>query len=318
MKQYKDYLQYIMDNGIDDGDRTGVGTRSVFDYTMKFDMNEGFPMVTTKKIYWKNILHELIWMYVKGDTNIRYLVRNKVNIWNEWPYESYVKLWNKGSIWFQGRFGMKAYGKPNRMLTLDEFKDRISSRLHFANRFGDLGPVYGKQALAYEGIKRPRPAKVELNQVEKVINQIKNEPLSRRIIMTLWNPTQIEAMKLPPCHGNHIQFYVRKGELSLKMLMRSNDAFIGAPYNISFYALFLLMVAHVTGLKAKELIITVNDAHIYANHFDQVKTLLERESFPLPTVTLNPAVTDFFKFKAEDITLNNYVSHDLIKAEIAV
>ncbi len=277
MRAYLDLLTYVMENGTDKGDRTGTGTRSIFGHQMRFDLQEGFPLVTTKKVYWKGVVHELLW-FLKGDSNVAYLKENKVRIWDEW-----------------------------------------------ANEAGDLGPVYGVQWRSW-----PLPNGESLDQIAAVIEQIKAKPDSRRHIVSAWNPAYLPdtgfspsenasrgKMALPPCH-TMFQFYVAEGKLSCQLYQRSADLFLGVPFNIASYALLTIMVAQVCGLEPGEFIHTFGDAHIYSNHFEQVRTQLAREPRALPTVHLSPDIKDIFAFTYEDICLDNYTPHPGIKAPIAV
>jgi len=259
MKQYLDLLRNITENGNDKGDRTGTGTRSLFGTRMEFNLADGFPLVTTKKIYTKAVIHELLW-FLSGSTNIKYLQENNVKIWDEW-----------------------------------------------ADKDGNLGPVYGKQWRDFGGV----------DQVTKVIEDIKKNPNSRRHIISAWNVPEVNKMALPPCHC-FFQFYVANGKLDLQMYQRSCDSLLGIPFNIASYALLTMMVAQVCDLEPGRFIWIGGDTHIYNNHVEQVKTQLSREPFPLPTMKLNPDVKDIFEFKYEDFTLENYQSHDSIKAPIAV
>ncbi len=261
MRQYLDLLNDIMENGVDKMDRTGVGTRSVFGRQMRFDLSQGFPLVTTKKVHLKSIIHELLW-FIKGDTNIKYLQDNGVRIWNEWADEN-----------------------------------------------GDLGPVYGAQWRNWnsDGI----------DQLQDVINRIKNTPNDRRMIVSAWNPSQIGQMKLPPCHMM-FQFYVANGKLSCMLYQRSCDMFLGVPFNIASYALLTMMIAQVCDLKPGEFIHTLGDTHIYHNHFDQVRLQLSRTPLKLPIMKINPNVKDINDFKFEDFELVGYECYDAIKAQVAV
>lgn len=265
MKQYLDVLKYVLDNGIKKQDRTGVGTLSVFGYQMRFNLQEGFPLLTTKKLHLKSIIYELLW-FIKGETNVRYLQENGVRIWNPWADEN-----------------------------------------------GDLGPIYGHQWrkwTAKEG---------NIDQLKNAIDQIRNNPTSRRIIVSAWNVGDLPKMALPPCHILY-QFYVDpvNKRLSLQLYQRSADLFIGVPFNIASYSLLLMMVAQVTGYQPWEFIHTLGDAHIYLNHIEQVKLQLSREPRPLPTMKLNPNVKCLFDFKYEDFKLENYNPHPHIKADVAV
>ncbi|RWU04868.1 thymidylate synthase [Pedobacter chitinilyticus] len=264
MKQYLDLMQHVLDTGTQKHDRTGTGTISVFGYQMRFNLQEGFPMVTTKKLHLKSIIHELIW-FLQGDTNIKYLKDNGVRIWDEWADEN-----------------------------------------------GDLGPVYGSQWRSW-----PKPDGGHIDQITQIINTIKNNPDSRRIIVSAWNVAEIENMALPPCHA-FFQFYVADGKLSCQLYQRSADIFLGVPFNIASYALLTMMVAQVCGLEAGDFIHAFGDAHIYNNHLEQVKLQLSRDPKPLPTMKINPEVKDIFDFKFEDFELVNYEAHPHIKGIVAV
>lgn len=264
MKQYLDLLSHILENGNEKTDRTGTGTKSVFGYQMRFDLQKGFPLLTTKKLHTRSIFHELLW-FLKGDTNIKYLHDNKVTIWDEWADEN-----------------------------------------------GDLGPVYGKQWRAWQGAD----GKIT-DQISQVVNQIKNSPDSRRMLVSAWNVGEVEQMALPPCHIV-FQFYVANNKLSCQLYQRSADVFLGVPFNIASYALLTEMLAQVCGLEAGEFIHTLGDAHLYLNHIDQAKLQLSRTPYELPKLVLNPDVKDIFDFTYEDIKIENYVSHPHIKAEVAV
>lgn len=264
MKQYLDLLSHILENGNEKTDRTGTGTKSVFGYQMRFDLQKGFPLLTTKKLHTRSIFHELLW-FLKGDTNIKYLHDNKVTIWDEWADEK-----------------------------------------------GDLGPVYGKQWRAWQGAD----GKI-IDQISQLIYQIKNTPDSRRMLVSAWNVGEVEQMALPPCHIV-FQFYVANNKLSCQLYQRSADVFLGVPFNIASYALLTQMLAQVCGLEAGEFIHTLGDAHLYLNHIDQAKLQLSRTPYELPKLKLNPEIKDIFDFKYEDITIEDYVSHPHIKAEVAV
>ncbi|MDB5010719.1 MAG: thymidylate synthase [Mucilaginibacter sp.] len=264
MKQYLDLMRHVMENGTQKHDRTGTGTLSVFGYQMRFNLQDGFPMVTTKKLHLKSIIHELIW-FLSGDTNIRYLKENGVRIWDEW-----------------------------------------------ADAEGNLGPVYGYQWRSW-----PTPDGGHIDQITQVINQIKNNPDSRRIIVSAWNVADVNKMALPPCH-NMFQFYVADGKLSCQLYQRSADIFLGVPFNIASYALLTMMVAQVCDLEPGDFIHTLGDAHLYNNHLEQTKLQLSREPRPLPTMKINPEVKDIFQFKFEDFTLENYDPWPHIKGEVAV
>ena len=264
MKQYLDLLQEIMDHGTVKSDRTGVGTKSIFGHQMRFDLSEGFPLLTTKKVHLRSIIHELLW-FISGDTNIGYLHDNKVSIWDEW-----------------------------------------------ADANGDLGPVYGKQWRSWD-----TPDGRSIDQLSEVIETIKRNPDSRRMIVCAWNPSDVDKMALPPCHC-FFQFYVANGRLSCQLYQRSADTFLGVPFNIASYALLTMMIAQVCGLKPGEFVHTTGDTHIYLNHFDQVREQLSRTPRPLPVMKLNPEVKDIFQFCYEDFTLEGYDPWPAIKAPVAV
>lgn len=264
MKQYLDLLQHILDHGTDKSDRTGTGTRSVFGYQMRFDLSEGFPLVTTKKLHLKSIIYELLW-FLRGETNIGYLHEHNVRIWDEW-----------------------------------------------ADPDGNLGPVYGAQWRHWVA-----PDGRIIDQISEVLRQIRTTPDSRRMIVSAWNVGQLDQMALMPCHAL-FQFYVADGKLSCQLYQRSADMFLGVPFNIASYALLTLMIAQVTGLKPGEFIHTLGDAHIYRNHFDQVRLQLTRQPRPLPVMKLNPQVTDLFDFRYEDFTLEGYDPYPHIKGEVSV
>ena len=284
--------RYILEHGEDRPDRTGTGTRSVFGYQTRYDLREGFPLLTTKKMYLRPIAEELLW-FIKGDTNIKYLVDRNVKIWNEWPYEDFKK-----SEDFNGE-------------TLEEFVEKIKNDDDFAKKHGNLGPVYGAQWRNFnnEGT----------DQLMKLIDSLKNNPFSRRHIISAWNPSQVDEMALPPCH-TLMQFYVSsdKKYLSCQLDQRSADTFLGVPFNIASYALLTCMLAQVCGYEPKEFIHTIGDAHIYKNHFDVVKTQIEREPLPLPRLVLNKDIDNLFDFKIEDIKLEGYQSHGPLKGKVSV
>lgn len=264
MQQYHQLLQYILDNGAVKTDRTGTGTRSCFGYQMRFDLQKGFPMVTTKKLHLKSIVYELLW-FLSGDTNVKYLNEHKVSIWNEWADEN-----------------------------------------------GNLGPVYGKQWRSWEGADG-----TVIDQITDTINQIKNSPDSRRMIVSAWNVAELPKMALMPCHSL-FQFYVADGKLSCQLYQRSADVFLGVPFNIASYALLTMMVAQVCGLEYGDFVHSFGDVHLYNNHIEQAQLQLSRESFPLPIMKINPVVKDIFSFQFEDFTLENYQHHPPIKAPVAV
>ncbi len=264
MRQYLDLLAHVLENGSDRSDRTGTGTRSVFGYQMRFDLAQGFPVTTTKKLHLKSIIHELLW-FLAGDTNIKYLNDHGVTIWDEW-----------------------------------------------ADGNGDLGPVYGKQWRSW-----PNSDGEPIDQIRNLLDQLQKNPHSRRLIVSAWNPSEVDAMALPPCHCL-FQFYVSDGKLSCQLYQRSADIFLGVPFNIASYALLTLMVAQVSGLKPGDFVHTLGDAHLYANHFEQARLQLSRTPKPLPTMWINPEVTDLFAFRYDDFRLEGYMADATIKAPIAV
>ena len=301
MKQYLDLISHIADNGVFKGDRTGTGTLSVFGYQMRFDLQQGFPLVTTKKVHLKSILHELLW-FIKGDTNIRYLVENGVGIWNEWPYQSWLRQTGADHQYEMHSDEWKA--------GLKEFVERIKTDEDFASQYGDLGPVYGRQWRNFEGV----------DQLAQIIDDIKTNPDSRRLIVSAWNPKDIPVMAksgLPPCHSL-FQFYVSEGKLSCQLYQRSADVFLGVPFNIASYAALTMMVAQVTGLELGDFVHSFGDAHLYTNHMDQIKEQLSRDPLPLPTLKINPQVNSLFDFVYDDFELVDYQSHSAISAPVAV
>ena len=301
MKQYHDLLKHIQANGFEKSDRTGTGTKSVFGYQMRFNLREGFPLLTTKKVFTRGIIHEVLW-FIKGSTNIQYLVQNGVGIWNEWPFQSYLKQTN-----LEEKF--PKYTEEWKV-ELKSFVERIKTADDFAAQYGELGPVYGKQWRNFEGV----------DQLQNVIDDIKANPDSRRLIVSAWNPKDIPVMAksgLPPCH-TLFQFYVANGKLSCQLYQRSADVFLGVPFNIASYALITHMVAQVCGLGVGDFVHTFGDAHIYSNHVNQVKEQLSREFYDIPTIKLNPKITSIFDFTYEDIEIENYKCHPSIKAPVAV
>lgn len=264
MQTYLNLMQHVLQHGIDKSDRTGTGTRSVFGYQMRFDLQAGFPLVTTKKLHLRSIIHELLW-FLRGDTNIQYLKDNGVSIWDEWADEN-----------------------------------------------GELGPVYGYQWRSW-----PAPNGQSIDQISQIVEQIKSNPDSRRLIVSAWNPALVDEMALPPCHCL-FQFYVANGKLSCQLYQRSADIFLGVPFNIASYALLTHMVAQVCGLQAGDFVHTLGDAHLYHNHIEQAKLQLSREPRPLPHLRLNPEVKDLFGFCYDDFTIEGYDPHPHIKAEVAV
>lgn len=264
MKQYHDLMQHVLQHGTQKHDRTGTGTISVFGYQMRFNLQDGFPLITTKKVHLRSIIHELIW-FLKGDTNIKYLKDNGVSIWDEWADEK-----------------------------------------------GELGPVYGFQWRSW-----PKPDGGHIDQISQVINQIRSNPDSRRLIVSAWNVAEIENMVLPPCHS-FFQFYVADGKLSCQLYQRSADIFLGVPFNIASYALLTMMVAQSCGLEPGDFIHTLGDAHLYNNHLDQARLQLSRDCRPLPLMKLNPDIRNIFDFKFEDFSLENYDPHPHIKGAVAI
>lgn len=300
MKQYLDLLQHIMDNGVDRPDRTGVGTRSVFGYQFRCDLQEWFPLLTTKKVFVKWILHELLW-FLKGDTNIKYLVDNDVKIWNEWPYQNYLE---KNHL-------DEKYPKytPEWEEQLKVFVETIKNDADFAKIWGELWPVYGYQWRNFDGSG--------VDQIKNVVDTLKNNPYSRRNLVVAYNPAQAHLVALPPCHSL-FQFYVADGKLSCQLYQRTVDTFLWLPFNIASYAFLTHMLAQVSGLEVGEFIHTSGDLHIYNNHFDQVKEQLSRTPKELPKLKLNPNVRDIFAFKFEDFEIVDYNPDPMIKAPIAV
>ena len=306
MKQYHDLLKHVMENGVDKSDRTGTGTRSVFGYQMRFNLQEGFPLLTTKKVFLKGIIHENLW-FLSGSTNIKYLVENGVRIWNEWPFQNYLKENN-----LEEEFPKYSDEWTEKMA---EFVEQVKTDDAFAEKWGDLGPVYGYQWRHWK-----TPDGREVDQIAQVVDQIKNNPDSRRIIVSAWNPADIEEMAkagLPPCHSL-FQFYVQDGKLSCQLYQRSADIFLGVPFNIAAYSLITMMLAQVCDLEPGDFVHTMGDAHIYSNHFDQVKEQLSRDFRPLPEMKINPDVKSIFDFKFEDFELVGYDPHPAIKGAVAV
>ncbi|MBT6106203.1 thymidylate synthase [SAR92 clade bacterium H231] len=301
MKQYLDLMRHIRDTGVKKEDRTGTGTLSVFGYQMRFDLAEGFPLVTSKKVHLKSILHELLW-FIRGDTNIRYLVENGVGIWNDWPYQSWLRETGQDQDYVMY--------SPEWKAKMKEFIERIKTDADFAAQYGDLGPVYGHQWRNFEGV----------DQLAQLVDDIKTNPDSRRLIVSAWNPKDIPVMVksgLPPCHSL-FQFYVINGRLSCQLYQRSADVFLGVPFNIASYAILTMMIAQVTGLEPGDFVHTFGDAHLYTNHMDQVEEQLSRSTFALPKLALNPNVDNLFDFVFDDFELLNYESHGPISAPVAV
>ncbi|MCB0504703.1 MAG: thymidylate synthase [Cyclobacteriaceae bacterium] len=301
MKQYHDLMQRILDEGIEKEDRTGTGTLSIFGHQMRFNLEDGFPVVTTKKLHLRSIIIELLW-FIKGDTNIRYLVQNGVNIWNEWPFQNYLNETGQAD-------SLPKYSEEWK-IKLSEFKENIKEDAAFAEMWGELGPVYGHQWRNFEGV----------DQITQLISDLKNKPDSRRHIVSAWNPKDIPVMAksgLPPCH-TLFQFYVADGKLSCQLYQRSADVFLGVPFNIASYALLTMMVAQVTGYKPGDFVHTFGDAHLYLNHIEQTHLQLSRELKSLPIMKINPDVASLFDFTFEDFELVGYDPHPHIKAAVAV
>ncbi len=292
MRQYLDLMQHVLDNGVKKEDRTGTGTMSVFGHQMRFDLSEGFPLLTTKKVFLKGIIHELLW-FLAGDTNIKYLVDNGVGIWNEWPHANY----------------RKATGEQ---ISLEDFVARMREDADFAEEWGGIGPGYGYQWRSW-----PTPDGGHVDQIRQVVEQIRNTPDSRRMIVSAWNVAEVDSMALPPCH-TLFQFYVAEGKLSCQLYQRSADIFLGVPFNIASYALLTMMMAQVCDLQPGDFVHTLGDAHLYSNHLEQTRLQLTRTPFALPTMRINPKVKDIFGFTFEDFELVGYEHHPPIKAPVAV
>lgn len=299
MLQYQNLLNDILKNGVvEKHERTGTGTKKVFGRLLTFDLSKGYPLLTTKKMFTKGIIYELIWM-ISGNSNIRYLVQNGVNIWNEWPYQNYLKTNN-----LEKKYPMYS---EKWLQEKEHFVELIKNDPKFAKKYGECGPFYGVQWRNFSGV----------DQLSWVISEIKKNPGSRRLIVNAWNAPLITQMALPPCHVMY-QFNVAKGKLSCMMYQRSVDTFLGLPFNIASYALLTLMVAQVTGYKPGNLVMALADTHLYLNHIKQAKEQISREPFKLPKMKLNPEVKSIFDFKFEDFELVNYKFHPAIKAEISV
>ncbi len=303
--EYLALLRHIKEHGAKKEDRTGTGTLSVFGYQMQFDLQKGFPLLTTKKVFMNSIIHELLW-FIAGRTDLKYLAERNVHIWDEWPYKAYLK---------KNNMPVPASSSEEWKTGLKQFIERILQDEEFSKEYGDLGPIYGYQ---WRHWKTPDGKKID--QLKDVVNQIKKNPDSRRLIVSAWNPADIEEMAiagLPPCHCL-FQFYVANGRLSCQLYQRSCDSFLGVPFNIASYSLLTIMIAQVCGLKPGEFVWTGGDTHLYVNHLEQVDEQLSREPRPAPSLKINPDVTDLFQFTFEDITVENYDPHPAIKAPIAV
>ena len=314
MEQYLNLCRHIKDYGVMKEDRTGTGTKSVFGYQMRFDLEKGFPLCTTKKIAFRLVVSELLW-FIKGDTNVKTLIEANNHIWNEWAFEKWVK-----SESYDGpdltNFGVRAAKDPVFKTIVDEQMEKFCAKIisddQFAEEFGDLGPVYGKQWRSWPGHNGET-----IDQLKNLIDQIKNNPDSRRHIITAWNPAEVDEMALPPCHS-FMQFYVAKGKLSCQLYQRSADVFLGVPFNIASYALLTHLIAKECDLEVGEFVHTLGDAHLYSNHMEQVDTQLNRNPKPLPTLILSSDKKSIFDFELEDIFLEGYDPHPRIKAPIAV
>ncbi len=303
--EYLKLLTHIKEHGATKTDRTGTGTISVFGYQMRFDLQKGFPLLTTKKVFLTGIIHELLW-FIKGDTNLAYLAERNVHIWDEWPYKAYLQ---------RNNLPVPKSDSEEWKTGIKEFVAKIIADEEFAKEYGNLGPIYGYQWRHWK-----TPDGREIDQLADVVNTIRKSPDSRRIIVSAWNPSDIDEMAkagLPPCHCL-FQFYVANGKLSCQLYQRSCDTFLGVPFNIASYALLTMMIAQVCGLEAGEFIWTGGDTHLYLNHLEQVDEQLSREARPAPTMKINPDVKELFDFKFEDFTLEGYDPHPAIKAPIAV
>lgn len=314
MEQYLTLCQHIIENGVDKGDRTGTGTKSVFGYQMRFNLSKGFPLLTTKKTAFRLVASELLW-FLKGDTNVKTLIQANNHIWDEWAFEKWVN-----SVEYTGpdmtNFGVRAAKDPefNNIVQqqMDLFCEKILTDDAFSEEYGDLGPVYGRQWRSW-----PSKDGQTIDQLRNVIEQIKKNPDSRRHIITAWNPAEVDDMALPPCHA-FMQFYVANGKLSCQLYQRSADVFLGVPFNIASYALLTHLIAKECQLEVGEFVHTLGDAHLYVNHMDQVATQLKRDPRALPQLLLNDQKESIFDFELEDIKLDGYDPHPKIKAPIAV
>ncbi|MDN4492712.1 thymidylate synthase [Ureibacillus aquaedulcis] len=311
---YLGLVQHILDTGVRKEDRTGTGTLSIFGHQMRFDLSKGFPLLTTKRVPFKLVASELLW-FIKGDTNIRYLLQNNNHIWDEWAFKKWVE-----SDCYDGPdmtdFGLRAANDEQFAKVLEvemvKFNEKVINDEEFAKEYGDLGPVYGKQWRSWPTAKGDT-----IDQLKKVINQIKMNPDSRRLIVTAWNPSEVDDMALPPCHA-FFQFYVADGKLSCQLYQRSADVFLGVPFNIASYALLTHLIAHECNLEVGEFVHSFGDTHIYLNHLDQVNEQLSREPKELPTLKINTEKSSIFEMELEDIAVENYNPHPAIKAPIAV
>lgn len=312
--EYLNMCRYVLENGNQKSDRTGTGTRSVFGYQMRFDLQKGFPLLTTKRIPFRLVASELLW-FVKGDTNIRYLLNHNNHIWNEWAFKNWVES-NEYTGPDMKDFGLRSQ-KDDSFKQIYEremniFVERILSDDAFAKKYGELGPVYGKQWRAWETTQGE-----PIDQIKNLIDQIKTNPDSRRLILSSWSPEFTPQMALPPCH-TLFQFYVHDGKLSCQLYQRSGDIFLGVPFNIASYALLTHLIAHECGLQVGEFVHTLGDAHIYNNHIEQIETQLTREPRSFPTLHINSDKHSLFEIEMEDISIEGYDPHPTIKAPIAV
>ncbi|MBM7569882.1 thymidylate synthase [Aquibacillus albus] len=312
---YLELCKMILNDGEKKDDRTNTGTLSIFGHQMRFPLGDGFPLLTTKRVPFRLIASELLW-FIKGDTNIRYLLEHNNNIWNEWAFKKWVESEDyKGPDMHD--FGLRSQKDPDfneiYKQQMEIFKSKILNDAAFAERFGDLGSVYGKQWRSWETSKGDT-----IDQLKTVIEAIKNNPDSRRHIVTAWNPEDVPSnMALPPCH-TMFQFFVANGKLSCQLYQRSGDVFLGVPFNIASYALLTHLIAHECGLQVGDFVHTLGDAHIYLNHLEQIRTQLSREAKPLPNLKLNEEKTSIFDFEMEDITISDYNPHPPLKAPVAV
>lgn len=312
--EYLDFAKFVLENGIEKGDRTGTGTISHFGYQMRFNLQNGFPLLTTKRTGLRIIAEELFW-FLKGETNIQNLVRKKVHIWDDWPFKKYIASDDYDGPDLTDYWLYTAKDPEFKEVVeaeMDKFCERIVNDDEFAAKYGELGPVYGKQWRSWEGANGET-----VDQIQNVIEQIKNNPNSRRLIVNAWKVDEVEGMALPPCHMM-FQFYVANGKLSCQLYQRSADIFLGIPFNIASYALLIHMIAQVTGLEVGDFVHTVGDAHIYSNHVEQIELQMSREPRPMPTLKLNPEITDIFDFTWDDVEVEGYDPHPSIKGEVAV
>ncbi len=315
-ESYLDLIEYVMKNGATKTDRTGTGTKSVFGYQMRFNLEDGFPLLTTKKIFIKSIIHELLW-FLRGDTNLKYLADNNVHIWDEWPYKAYL---------IKNKMPVPKTNSEEWSIGIKEFIEKIKTEKKFAKEYGNLGPIYGYQWRHWPAYAKASagklPRKYHIDQLKTVIKEIKKNPDSRRLIVSAWNVADIEEMAkagLPPCH-TLFQFYVVNGKISCQLYQRSCDTFLGVPFNIASYSLLILIIAQICGLKPGEFVWTGGDVHLYSNHLEQAKLQLSRRNDirPLPKIKINPKKNKLEDFTIDDFELVDYNPHETIKAPIAV